>query len=140
MPFTYPITIKFGEVDAAGIVYFARVFDYFHRAFESLLESLDAPMASLLQQEAWIMPIVHAEADYRKPMRLGDKLRVQVTVESLGKHSLTLLYKVEGCEGSDLRVEGKHVHVFIAKSGMRPIPIPSAIHAKFSPLCLDLSP
>jgi acyl-CoA thioesterase FadM len=38
--------------------------------------------------------VVHAEADYRLPLEVGDHIQVRITVENIGRSSCTLLYDI----------------------------------------------
>lgn len=67
--------VRFQDVDAAGVVFFARYFDLVHDAYAAFLESRGHPLASMFATPAWILPLRHAEADYLRPLRLGDRRR-----------------------------------------------------------------
>lgn len=86
--------MRFGEVDAAGVVYFVRIFDYAHRAFEGLLAHIGLPIAGLFQAQRWGMPLVHAEADFERPMRLGEVLEVRVVVAELGEKRVSFAFSI----------------------------------------------
>jgi 1,4-dihydroxy-2-naphthoyl-CoA hydrolase len=94
LTFSLPIVVRFGEVDAAGVVYFVRIFDYAHRAFEALLTHVGFPIEDLFQAQRWGMPLVHAEADFVRPMRLGEVLEVQVTVAELGEKRISFAFVI----------------------------------------------
>ncbi len=70
MPYTH--AVRFSEVDGAGIVFFSRVFEIAHAAYEAWLSEGGAPLAVVLAAADWVLPLVRAEADYHAPMRLGD--------------------------------------------------------------------
>jgi len=75
MATTYAATISLGDTDAAGVLFFARLFDFVQRAFEAHIGARGLPIARCLS-EGVFAPVVHAEADYRTPLRLGDALRL----------------------------------------------------------------
>jgi 1,4-dihydroxy-2-naphthoyl-CoA hydrolase len=122
MPFHTEITVAFNDVDAAGIVYFGNVFDYCHRAYERLLEAINLPLPRILQTEGWAMPLVHAEADYAKPMLHGERLQVSVDLVKRGRSSLHFQYKIHGPEG-DLRATVTLVHATVDRQAFKPQPI-----------------
>ena len=45
MPSVYETTIRFAQVDPAQVVYFARVYEMAHEAFEELMDSLGFPVS-----------------------------------------------------------------------------------------------
>ncbi|MFT5683288.1 MAG: 4-hydroxybenzoyl-CoA thioesterase [Myxococcota bacterium] len=88
-------TVRFGECDPAGVVYFPIFFDWFHQAMESWFDvALGTPYAEILQTLGF--PAVHTEADFRRPCRIGEKLRIELSVGELSRKSLRLEYRVLG--------------------------------------------
>lgn len=110
-PFRHPLVVRFGECDPAGVVYYPRYFDWFHRTMEAWFgDGLGRPYHEVLQELGF--PSVHAEADYKAPCRMGEALTITLAVERLGRASATLLLEVLGPAG-DLRARGKVVIVTI---------------------------
>ena len=64
--------VRFAEVDAARIVFFARYLDYCHDAIEALFGALDGGYAELTMKRGLGVPSVHVEIDYHAPLRYGD--------------------------------------------------------------------
>lgn len=123
MPFRHEVTVRFHDVDRAGIAYFGRVFEYCHEAFEELLAAGGAALGSVFDVESWGGPLVHASADYERPMRLGERLGIEVEVERLGPRSVGFAFVVRGPEG-DVRARVRHVHAFVDLETFTPIPVP----------------
>ena len=95
MPFVHPTTIRFSQVDAAGILYFSRAFELCH------------------------------EADYAAPMRLGDALDVHLGIERVGTSSITVLYRIRSAGGTlHATVRHVHTAVDVATFRSRPLPEP----------------
>jgi 4-hydroxybenzoyl-CoA thioesterase len=94
--FVCSIPVRFADVDHAGIVYYPRFFHYFHVAFEELFRVRMGPRAyvELLDRDRVGFPAVHAEADYKAPLRFGDTAEVAVSVARLGATSITFRYRV----------------------------------------------
>ncbi len=126
MPFQHTVTVRFHEVDRAGITFFGRVFEYCHETFEEVLKASDDSLEACFDEEGWSMPLVHAEADYRRPMRMGERLSVRLTVERVGKRSMTFAYTVAGPDGEE-RARVKLVHAFIRLSDFGPHPVPERV-------------
>ena len=108
----YEATVRFHHVDTAGILYFSRLFELCHEMLEELLRASGFPLEEILKSNDWVMPIVQASADYRRPMRLGEKLKISVFVSHVGTSSLTFDYEVID-EGGAPRAEAKLVHVVL---------------------------
>ena len=124
MAFTYEVTVRFHEVDRAGIAFYGRVFEYAHVAFEELLLSIDPSWTSVFDDLGWGMPLVHADADFERPMRLNERLSVSVEVESMGARSLTFAFTLTGSEDGVVRARARQVHVFVDMERFESIPVP----------------
>jgi 1,4-dihydroxy-2-naphthoyl-CoA hydrolase len=79
MTFTYDRTVRFGDTDAAGVVYFANVLSICHEAYEAALIAAGIDARSFFGGQELAVPIVHGEVDFHQPMRCGDRLVVQVS-------------------------------------------------------------
>ena len=89
----FDTVIRLQHTDGAGVVFFARFFELAHLAYEDMLDAIGQPLPRNLGRASLILPIVHAESDYRAALRLGDPLRVAVTVEEIRSRSFTLGYR-----------------------------------------------
>ena len=76
------------------------------------------------------MPIAHSEADYRTPIRHGERIRIRLDVTRVGRASFTLRYGAFGPAG-DARVEVVTVHAFVNRGTMKPIAIPEELRSIF---------
>jgi 1,4-dihydroxy-2-naphthoyl-CoA hydrolase len=112
MTFYADHTVRFSQVDGANILFFSRLFEVCHHAFEDAMVELGHALPDVFEAGVWKMPIVHAEADYVAPMRLGDRVRIGVWVKRVGTRSLTWAFRVEG-EGGALKATACHVHACI---------------------------
>ena len=79
--------VKFEEVDAAGLVFFGRYASYAHEAIERLFAPLEGGYAGLIRERKIGVPVVRLEADYVRPLRFGDVVRIEAAVERLGERS-----------------------------------------------------
>ena len=126
MSFTIAFPVRFQDVDAGGVLFFGRIYDYCHQAYEEFWGSEGIDRAHFFAGEEYLVPIAHSEADYRRPIRHGDRIDVRIDVTRVGRASFTLRYHVTGVDG-DLRVEASTVHAFVDRRSMRPIPISESL-------------
>jgi YbgC/YbaW family acyl-CoA thioester hydrolase len=92
--FLHPHTVRFAEVDAAGISFFSRTFEACHVAFEACLEAGGWPLQDILAAGDVALPLVAAEARWRRPTRLGERLQVELRVEAVSERSVVFAYRV----------------------------------------------
>ena len=131
MSFRATIPVRFQDVDAAGVLFFGRIFDYCHQAYEELIGSFGVDRAHYFAGADYLVPIAHAEADYRSPIRLGERVIVTIDVIRVGRASVRLHYRVAGPAAEDLRAEVMTVHAFVDRATMRPISIPEPLRGFF---------
>lgn len=127
--FEHEITVRFRDVDRAGIVYFGCIFDYCHIAVEAMLEALDCGIAANFEDsDGFGFPLVHLDADFKAPMLHGDKLTVSIQVETLGTKSMTLAFAIRGprqtAPNADLRATARFVHACVSVQSFSPRPLP----------------
>ena len=63
--FVFLRPVRFADVDAARIVFFARYLEYCHDALEALFGQLPGGYAALTMERDVGIPSVHVEVDYR---------------------------------------------------------------------------
>jgi len=126
---TYLRPVRFEEVDAAQIVFFARFLNYCHEAMEALFAGADGGYVGMIRDRRVGLPAVHVECDFTTPLRYGDVARIDVTVERIGRSSCALRYRF--ARASDGAKVASILHV-CAVSDLRTltsIPIPDDIRA-----------
>lgn len=109
-------------VDAFGIVYFSRYWDWYQHAFEILLEELGHPLRGLID-EGLGMPVVHADIDYRRALLLGERVTCEVWPVAAGRSSLRMAGRFTDVDGELLAVAGT-VHVVTAKDALKSTEMP----------------
>lgn len=134
------IPVRFQDVDAAGLVFFARFFDYFHDTYESLLRAAGCPLSEVLEKKSWAAPLRHAEADYVAPARFGDVLLVEIVAASVEESEITLGYRVstEGDRGRVICL-GQTVHTFVTLPTFARTRVPEAVARALAGVTDDLS-
>jgi 4-hydroxybenzoyl-CoA thioesterase len=86
--------IKFEEVDAANIVFFARFVTYAHEAMECFFGELDGGYAGLILGRRVGFPAVHVDIEFKAPARYGDVLAIETRVAKVGNRSAVLWYRM----------------------------------------------
>jgi 4-hydroxybenzoyl-CoA thioesterase len=133
--------VRFQDVDAAGIVFFARFFEYAHEAMERFFDVLPGqPVAAqhdtttrayveLITKRRIGFPTVHIAADFRGPLRYGDVARIETTVTKIGTTSWTFHYamtrEADGAEVATI----EHVVVATTLDTVKKVPLPPDVRA-----------
>jgi acyl-CoA thioester hydrolase len=110
-----PITIRFGDTDPYGVVYFASYFRYCHHGIEEFLRHLGLPPASMFrnQQEGFGLPVVGASCDFRRPVTYGEELILSVSVVKMSNRALTFGFRFRRPGTEELVAEGQATIVAI---------------------------
>ena len=112
MAFRSLLKIRFGDIDHAGIVYYPRFLHYFHVALEEFFGlQLGIEYPILIDEYRIGLPTVHLETDFRRPLRYGDQIEVEVSVLKIGKSSITFGYRVFKSRKEQPLIEGHNVAV-----------------------------
>lgn len=110
--FTTKVKIKWYDVDAAGVVFYGRVFYLFHDAYEQLMSELGFSLKSIIETNEWHLPIVHADCDLKAPIRLDETLTIHIKLFRLGQSSFSLTYEMLN-ENQKSVANGQTVHAVI---------------------------
>lgn len=123
--FTIKRRINFYDCDPAGIIFYSRVFEFAHSAYESLIQSI-AKQEDYWNNDEFVVPIISTTANYIKPMKYEDEIMINVRVSELRASSFELSYNLEN-ETGELLCSIKTVHVFVNKKSWVKIDIPQYI-------------
>ena len=92
--YTGQVTVRFGDIDQAGIVYYPRFFHYFHMVYEDWFRDRLIPLHALIRDRRIGFPVVNLTATFRAPLRYGDICPVELTLTRLGGTSVTWHYRI----------------------------------------------
>ena len=137
-PFITQLQVRFGDVDPAGIVYYPKIFDYIHEAFEELWEvHVGKRYYHLLGEEHMGFPLVHSEVDFKHPLHFGDRPIVRVNAFKVGTSSIGLRYEFRVDEV--LCIVASMTVVCVGLDGLDSRPIPDRYRTKFEALLEERS-
>jgi 1,4-dihydroxy-2-naphthoyl-CoA hydrolase len=133
--FVDPRAIRFQDIDAAGIIFYPRVLEMFHDTYAAFLASAGTPLREVMNRDTWIAPVRHAEADYFKPLRLGDEVLVEISRAHLSETETTLGYRIVRSpaepraisQAGEVCAVGQVVHTFVDRGTFKRIPIPELV-------------
>jgi 4-hydroxybenzoyl-CoA thioesterase len=132
MAFRIRQPVRHPDVDRAGIVYFPRFYDFFHRALEDFFTAeVGIPFWDLGDQLKVALPVVHIETDFEKPLQHGDAVTIQLTTLHIGAHSISIRYDVFRPNEADAAASSTIVLCCIEVPAWKKAPIPPEIRAAF---------
>jgi 1,4-dihydroxy-2-naphthoyl-CoA hydrolase len=118
-------TIRLRETDATGVLYFAEQLKLALEAFEAFLSEKKFHLMDLIRQGEFLLPVVHVEANYMHPLRVGDEVEMRLEVEKVGSSSFTLktIFYLKEMLVGDVRI----VHVATSSETGRSIVLPQVL-------------
>lgn len=118
MSFARDCTVRFGQCDPAGIVFYPRYFEMLNATVEAFFaEALGYSFARIHVDEGCGVPTAHLDVDFHAPSRLGEVLRFTLRVTRIGGSSATLDTRV-AC-GEEPRLTVRQVIVWTGP-GLKP--------------------
>ena len=84
--------VRFGETDPAGVVHFHHLLRWCHEAYEDSLSTFGVAAEEVFSNPHGALPIIHCQAQYRRPMRHGDSLLIHLGCRQLDPTSFEVRY------------------------------------------------
>ena len=143
--FTIEERVRWGDVDAASIIFYGSYIRFFEIAETELFRAVGMPYGKLFDELDIWLPRVHLECDFHRAPRLDDLLEVRVYVGNIGRTSLRLDFEVrrkteDGTIEKDLMATAHFVLVATDRANLKPIPVPEALREKLTPYLSQSAP
>lgn len=124
--------VRLHDTDAAGRLFFAHLLRHAHDAYESFMERRGFPLDRLIREGEVLLPLVHAEAHFHRPLSHGDRVRVSLGIQEIRTRSFAILYRFE-TEDGELAATARTVHVRVRRDGSPGSGLPEALRAALLP-------
>src|SRR2546422_414053 len=85
--------VEFSDTDMAGIMHYSNFFRFMETAEHGFYRSLGFSVVSPEVDPLLGWPRVHAECDFKRPLRFEDAVEVHLLVAEKTKRSLTYLFR-----------------------------------------------
>ena len=125
--------VRFEDIDAAGIVFFARFYAYCHDAIEPMFVGYGESGYPGLIARGIGFPVVSCSADFRAPLRYGDAAIIEASIEAMGRSSCTFGFVVRRERDDVVSATVRHVTVMTDVKAMKSTPIPDDLRAQLAP-------
>jgi YbgC/YbaW family acyl-CoA thioester hydrolase len=102
MPYEFKATrrVEFSETDMAGIMHFSNFFRFMETAEHGFYRSLGFSVVMPETDPRLGWPRVHAECDYKKPLRFEDTVEIHLLVKEKRSKSITFVFLFRKLNGS----------------------------------------
>lgn len=131
--FKWRTTVKLHDTDAAGVMFFGNQFRLAHDCYEAMMAQIGCPLAWIIRDADYLVLIVKAEAEYKKPLTTEERIELQLRIEKIGESSYTILQEIRDASG-ELTGTVRTVHVAMDKVTRRKRPLPDNLRAALKAL------
>ena len=121
-----PGRIRWADSDAAGRLYFPRIFDYVGEAEAELLRAVRFSRRDL--GDRYDFPRVHVECQFHKVLALDDPFSLRLAVARLGRTSIRYEFEVRRADADRTLAASGSVTVVVVLDG-KPAEIPAPLRA-----------
>lgn len=126
-PFEWSRPVEFYETDLAGIAHFSNFYRWMESAEHAFLRSRGITLHD--GEIGW--PRVHCEADFKKPIKFGESVRVQVTVVEVRTRAVRYAFQFLN-SADELCATGEITAVCVNLLDMKAVEIPEGIRTRLS--------
>jgi len=131
--FTIEERVRWGDVDAAGIIFYGAYIRFFEFAETELFRSAGLPYGVMFDELDIWLPRVHLECDFYQAAKLDDLLEVAVFVGKVGRSSIRLNFEVRRNGNLDLVAAAHFVLVTVKRNTLATVSVPVELRKRLEP-------
>ena len=131
--FTIEERVRWGDVDAARIIFYGAYIHFFEYAETELFRAVGLHYGVMFDELGIWLPRVHLECDFHRAARLDYILEVSVWVARIGTKSMRLNFEVRRKGSEDLIATAHFVLAAVNQKTFETVPIPTELREKLAP-------
>jgi len=127
------LRVRFGETDAAGIVFYGTFLAWFDAGVSNLIRVPGIPSAQKDGKPTFVLPIVEVGAKFYSPLRVDAEFDLVSTVATIGTTSLRVEHEAFALDGTRVATGfEQRVHCRIVDGDFIKEPLPDVLRAHLS--------
>ena len=131
--FTIEERVRWGDVDAARIIFYGAYIRFFEFAETELFRAVGLHYGKMFDELGIWLPRVHLECDFHRIAQLDDLLEVSVYVGRFGTKSMRLNFEVRRKGTEELVATAHFVLAAVNQNTFETVPLPSELREKLAP-------
>jgi acyl-CoA thioester hydrolase len=135
--FTIEERVRWGDVDAARIIFYGAYIRFFEFAETELFREVGLQYGVMFDELKIWLPRVHLECDFRRAARLDDLLEVSVFVGHFGTKSMRLNFEVRRKDEEALIATAHFVLAAVNQDTFETVPIPTELRERLAPYAAE---
>lgn len=112
--------VPYADTDRMGVVYYGNYLTLFERARNELMRAWGYTYREC-EAEGWMLPVIHAEVDYKSPAHYDDLLEVAAWVKEFKGVKLEIACEVRRKGEDEILASGYTRHCFVSAETFRPV-------------------
>jgi YbgC/YbaW family acyl-CoA thioester hydrolase len=135
--FTIEERVRWGDVDAARIIFYGSYIHFFEFAETELFREVGLPYGVMFDQLGIWLPRVHLECDFLRAARLDDLLAVSVYVGRFGNKSMQLNFEVRRKGEDELIATARFVLASVKQDTFETVRLPDELRQRLAPYAMS---
>ena len=131
--FTIEERVRWGDVDAARIIFYGAYIRFFEYAETELFRAVGLQYGVMFDELKIWLPRVHLECDFKRAARLDDLLEVSVFVGRFGTKSMRLDFEVRRQGEEEMIATAHFVLAAVNQDTFETVPIPAELRERLAP-------
>jgi YbgC/YbaW family acyl-CoA thioester hydrolase len=131
--FTIEERVRWGDVDAARIIFYGAYIRFFEYAETELFREVGLQYGVMFDELKIWLPRVHLECDFKRAARLDDLLEVSVFVGRFGTKSMKLNFEVRRKGEAELIATAHFVLAAVNQDTFETVPVPAELRERLAP-------
>lgn len=135
--FTIEERVRWGDVDAARIIFYGAYIRFFEFAETELFREVGLHYGKMFDELGIWLPRVHLECDFHRIAQLDDLLEVSVYVGRFGTKSMRLDFEVRRKGTEEMVATAHFVLAAVNQNTFETVPIPAELREKLAPYAVN---
>jgi acyl-CoA thioester hydrolase len=131
--FTIEERVRWGDVDAASIIFYGAYIRFFEIAETELFRAVGLPYGVMFDELDIWLPRVHLECDFHQAAQLDDLLEVAVYVGHFGNKSMRLNFEVRRKGLEPVIAEAHFVLAAVKRDSFETLRLPEVLRERLAP-------
>ena len=120
------VRVRYADIDAMGVVYYANYLAYFEIGRVEYLRSARTDYRAI-EDSGYVAAVTLAECRYLAPARFDDLLAIHTRAAKMGRASLRFEYEIRRHSDNVLVAEGFTEHACLDRQTLRPVRLPDFV-------------
>jgi YbgC/YbaW family acyl-CoA thioester hydrolase len=133
LKYTIEERVRWGDVDAARIIFYGAYIHFFEFAETELFRAVGLPYSVMFDELDIWLPRAHIECDFRRAAQLDDLLEVSVFVGHTGTKSLRLNFEVRRKGEDEMVAEAHFILVSVRRDTFETVSLPEELKRRLAP-------